>query len=208
MAKIIKITDLTVFIGLDNGTIKGVRKDSISFVPAVDMKVQVIDDGAVTVVTPLESFENVPAETVEEVVVEETVPVVEESTEEVTEPAEDVAEPAAEVPAEEVLPVEAALPVEEAKPEETKSVEKAEDKKSAKKSKKKKQKVTDKLTYIILALTFGKLGIHKFFAGKIFAGIIYLLLGSIPIVSLIVYIFIFFDLIIALCKRADERGNI
>lgn len=201
MAKIIKITDLTVFIGLDNGTIKGVRKDSISFVPAVDMKVQVIDDGAVTVVTPLESFENVPAETVEEVVVEETVPVVEEAT-------EDVAEPAAEAPAEEVLPVEAALPVEEAKPEETKSEEKAEDKKSAKKSKKKKQKVTDKLTYIILALTFGKLGIHKFFAGKIFAGIIYLLLGSIPIVSLIVYIFIFFDLIIALCKRADERGNI
>lgn len=204
MAKIIKITDLTVFIGLDNGTIKGVRKDSISFVPAVDMKVQVIDDGAVTVVTPLESFENVPAETVEEVVVEETVPVVEEATEEVTEPAADVAEPAAE----EVLPVEAALPVEEAKPEETKSVEKAEDKKSAKKSKKKKQKVVDKLTYIILALTFGKLGIHKFFAGKIFAGIIYLLLGSIPIVSVIVYIFIFFDLIIALCKRADERGNI
>ena len=204
MAKIIKITDLTVFIGLDNGTIKGVRKDSISFVPAVDMKVQVIDDGAVTVVTPLESFENVPAETIEEVVVEETVPAVEEATEEVTEPAEDVAEPAAE----DVLPVEAALPVEEAKPEETKSVEKAEDKKSAKKSKKKKQKVTDKLTYIILALTFGKLGIHKFFAGKIFAGIIYLLLGSIPTVSLIVYIFIFFDLIIALCKRADERGNI
>lgn len=202
MAKIIKITDLTVFIGLDNGTIKGVRKDSISFVPAVDMKVQVIDDGAVTVVTPLESFENVPAETVEEVVVEETVPVVEESTEEVTEPAEDVAEPAAEAPAEE------ALPVEEAKPEETKSVEKAEDKKAAKKEKKKKQKVVDKLTYIILALTFGKLGIHKFFAGKILAGIIYLLLGSIPIVSLIVYIFIFFDLIIALCKRADERGNI
>lgn len=197
MAKIIKITDLTVFIGLDNGTIKGVRKDSISFVPAVDMKVQVIEDGAVTVVTPLESFENVPAETIEEVVVEETVPVVEEATEEVTEPAEDVAEPAAE-----------ALPVEEAKPEETKSVEKAEDKKSAKKSKKKKQKVTDKLTYIILALTFGKLGIHKFFAGKIFAGIIYLLLGSIPTVSLIVYIFIFFDLIFALCKRADERGNI
>lgn len=202
MAKIIKITDLTVFIGLDNGTIKGVRKDSISFVPAVDMKVQVIDDGAVTVVTPLESFENVPAETVDEVVVEETVPVVEESTEEVTEPAEDVAEPAAEAPAEE------ALPVEEAKPEETKSVEKAEDKKAAKKEKKKKQKVVDKLTYIILALTFGKLGIHKFFAGKILAGIIYLLLGSIPIVSVIVYIFIFFDLIIALCKRADERGNI
>lgn len=62
----------------------------------------------------------------------------------------------------------------------------------------------NKVVYILLCLFFGGIGIHKFYAGHIVAGILYLLFFWTVIPSLIALI----ELIIGICKPSDENGNI
>ena len=65
-------------------------------------------------------------------------------------------------------------------------------------------KAVNKVLYCVLALFLGGIGVHKFYAGKIGTGILFLLFcwTWIPeIISL-------FDFIIGLCKQADANGNI
>lgn len=62
----------------------------------------------------------------------------------------------------------------------------------------------NKVIYILIALFLGTLGFHKFYAGKTFAGIMYLLFSwtFIPTVLSV------FDIIGAAFKPADSDGNI
>ena len=65
-------------------------------------------------------------------------------------------------------------------------------------------KVVSKIAYVLLALFLGGLGIHKFYAGKTAAGVLYLLFCW----TLIPGILAFIEAIIALFKPADTAGNI
>lgn len=65
-------------------------------------------------------------------------------------------------------------------------------------------KVVSKLTYCLLALFLGGIGVHKFYAGKTGAGIAYLLFCW----TLIPGIIAFVEFIIGLTKHADANGNI
>ena len=62
----------------------------------------------------------------------------------------------------------------------------------------------NRVLYIILALLLGSFGLHKFYAGKPLAGILYLLFCW----SWIPTILTIFDIIVALCKDSDGQGNI
>ena len=65
-------------------------------------------------------------------------------------------------------------------------------------------KAVNKVVYCILAFLLGGLGVHKFYAGKIGTGIVFLLFcwTSIPAIIGII------DFIIAITKKADSNGNI
>jgi TM2 domain-containing membrane protein YozV len=65
-------------------------------------------------------------------------------------------------------------------------------------------KAVNKVIYCILAFFLGGIGIHKFYAGKIGAGILYILFCWTGIPALIAFI----EFIVALCKRSDSNGNI
>lgn len=61
-----------------------------------------------------------------------------------------------------------------------------------------------KVTYVLLAIFLGGFGAHKFYAGKVFLGILYLIFFWTTIPAFIAFI----EFIIALCKDADAQGNI
>ena len=65
-------------------------------------------------------------------------------------------------------------------------------------------KAVNKTIYCVLAFLLGGIGVHKFYAGKTGAGILFLLFcwTYIPLILAII------DFIIALCKPADANGNI
>lgn len=65
-------------------------------------------------------------------------------------------------------------------------------------------KVVSKLVYCLLAFFLGWIGAHKFYAGRIGAGIVYLLFCWTGIPAVISVI----EFIIALCKKSDAAGNI
>lgn len=65
-------------------------------------------------------------------------------------------------------------------------------------------KAVNKTIYCILALLLGGLGIHKFYAGKISAGILFILFCWTCIPAIIALV----DFISALCKKSDTNGNI
>lgn len=65
-------------------------------------------------------------------------------------------------------------------------------------------KVVNKLAYLLLCFFLGGLGIHKFYAGKKTAGIIYLVFCWTYIPAIIS----FFEFIGGLFKKADSNGNI
>lgn len=62
----------------------------------------------------------------------------------------------------------------------------------------------NKVIYIVLAFFLGGLGVHKFYAGKIGTGIIYLLFSW----TFIPEIISIFEGIIAIFKTADANGDI
>lgn len=61
-----------------------------------------------------------------------------------------------------------------------------------------------KVLYVIFALLLGGFGIHKFYAGKILWGIIYLFLCWTGIPAIVAFI----EGIVALCKNSDRDGRI
>lgn len=65
-------------------------------------------------------------------------------------------------------------------------------------------KPINKAAYCLLAFFLGWIGIHKFYAGKIAMGIIYILFCWTGIPAIIAFI----EFIIGLCKKADNNGNI
>lgn len=66
------------------------------------------------------------------------------------------------------------------------------------------KKPVNKSTYCLLAFFLGGIGIHKFYAGKIAAGILYLLFFWTTIPAFIAFI----EFIIGLCKETDDNGMI
>ena len=62
----------------------------------------------------------------------------------------------------------------------------------------------NKFAYVLLTFFLGGIGIHKFYSGHIFLGILYLLFCWTGIPSLIAFI----EFIISICKSADENGEI
>ncbi len=65
-------------------------------------------------------------------------------------------------------------------------------------------KAVNKVVYCLLAFFLGGIGVHKFYAGKIGTGILFILFCWTFIPSFIALI----DFIIGLCKKADANGNI
>ena len=66
------------------------------------------------------------------------------------------------------------------------------------------KKLVNKVAYCLLAFFLGGFGIHKFYAGKIGLGIVYILFSWTVIPSIIAFI----EMIIALTKDSDANGNI
>ncbi|MFI3242928.1 MAG: TM2 domain-containing protein [Akkermansia sp.] len=62
----------------------------------------------------------------------------------------------------------------------------------------------NKVIYCVLAFFLGYIGIHKFYAGKTMAGVLYLLFCWTGIPAILALI----DFIVGLCKSSDEQGNI
>ena len=62
----------------------------------------------------------------------------------------------------------------------------------------------NKIVYCLLALFVGALGIHKFYAKKVKAGILYLLLSLTGITGVLAFV----DFVVALVKPRNENGKI
>lgn len=62
----------------------------------------------------------------------------------------------------------------------------------------------NKIAYVLLAFFLGGFGIHKFYAGHIFLGVLYLLFFWTFIPGFVAFI----EFIIGICKTADENGDI
>lgn len=65
-------------------------------------------------------------------------------------------------------------------------------------------KAVNKVVYCVLCFFLGGIGVHKFYAGKIGTGILYLLFCWTFIPGFIAFI----EFIIGICKKSDSNGNI
>ena len=66
------------------------------------------------------------------------------------------------------------------------------------------KKAVNKVVYCVLAFFLGGIGVHKFYAGKIGAGVVYLLFCWTFIPGVIAFV----EFIIGLTKHADDNGMI
>ncbi len=66
------------------------------------------------------------------------------------------------------------------------------------------KKRVNKVIYVLITFFLGAFGIHKFYAGHIFLGILYLIFSWTGIPAFIALI----EFIIGLCKEADSEGMI
>lgn len=65
-------------------------------------------------------------------------------------------------------------------------------------------KTVDKLAFSLLALLLGTFGIHRFYAGRVFSGIMYILFCWTGIPSILGII----EFIVAIVKDSDQNGRL
>lgn len=159
MSKIISVQDDIVKIGTDNGGIKEVRREDVSFEPKVGDKVEVFENETSCVVTKVEEVKT--------------------STVETSQPNGGVN-------------ININNTNSNANTGATSSYEGNG------------KKVVNKTVYLLLAFFLGGLGAHKFYAGKIGAGICYLLFCWTYVPAFIAFI----EFIVAACQKSDANGNI
>lgn len=152
LAKIIKIEDDLIFIGLDDGSIKKVNKSFCNFSPDINDEVEIYESESCIVVNKIDSSKKKSSATNSKI----------------------------DINVNNNSPTGNPVYVANNK------------------------KAVNKVIYCVLALLLGWIGAHKFYAGKIAAGILYLLFSWTCIPAIIAFI----EFILALCKTEDSNGNI
>ena len=152
MAKIIKIEDDLIFIGLDDGSIKKVNKSYCNFSPDINDEVEIYESEGCIVVNKINTTKKKNNATDQKI----------------------------DINVNNTSPTGSPVYVANNK------------------------KAVNKVIYCVLALLLGWIGAHKFYAGKIAAGILYLLFSWTCIPAIIAFI----EFILALCKTEDSNGNI
>lgn len=151
MSKIVKVVNDVVFIGLDSGQVKEVRKSDCEFEPVVGTVVEVFESESSIIVHK------------------------------VNKPVEAVADKGINI-----------------------KIENSNNNNNAGGVAYVSGKVVDKVTYLILAFFLGWIGVHKFYAGKIGAGIMFLVFFWTGVPALISFI----EFIVAIFKKPDIHGKI
>lgn len=152
LAKIIKIEDDLIFIGLDDGNIKKVNKSFCNFSPDINDEVEIYESEGCIVVNKINTTKKKNNATDQKI----------------------------DINVNNNSPTGSPVYVANNK------------------------KAVNKVIYCVLALLLGWIGAHKFYAGKIAAGILYLLFSWTCIPAIIAFI----EFILALCKTEDSNGNI
>lgn len=152
MAKIIKIEDDLIFIGLDDASIKKVNKSFCNFSPDINDEVEIYESEGCIVVNKINTTKKKNNATDQKI----------------------------DINVNNNSPTGSPVYVANNK------------------------KAVNKVIYCVLALLLGWIGAHKFYAGKIAAGILYLLFSWTCIPAIIAFI----EFILALCKTEDSNGNI
>lgn len=150
MSKIIKVVGDVVFVGVDNGQVKEVRKSDCEFEPVVGTEVEIFESETSTIVHK------------------------------VTKPVESNADKGINIK------------IENANTNNPGNVAYVSG------------KVVDKVTYLLLAFFLGWIGVHKFYAGKIGAGIMFVVFCWTGIPAIISFI----EFIVAIFKKPDIHGKI
>ena len=152
MAKIIKIEDDLIFIGLDDSSIKKVNKSFCNFSPDINDEVEIYESEGCIVVNKINTTKKKNNATDQKI----------------------------DINVNNNSPTGSPVYVANNK------------------------KAVNKVIYCVLALLLGWIGAHKFYAGKVAAGILYLLFFWTCIPAIIAFI----EFILALCKTEDSNGNI
>jgi len=150
MSKIVKIKDDVVVIGLDDKSLKEVRRSDCEFIPEVGMEVEVFESETSIVVHKVERIREKEVDKGINIKIENT------NSNQATSP----------------IFVGG--------------------------------KVVNKTVYLLLAFFLGGFGVHKFYSGKIGAGVMFIIFSWTFIPAFIAFI----EFFIALFKTPDSLGNI
>lgn len=150
MSKIIKVTGDVVFVGVDSGQVKEVRRSDCEFEPVVGTEVEIFESETTTIVHK------------------------------VTKAVETVGDKGINIK------------IENANTNNPGNVAYVSG------------KVVDKVIYLVLAFFLGWIGVHKFYAGKIGVGIMFVIFWWTGIPALISFI----EFIVAIFKKPDAYGKI